>query len=39
MSTIVVVSKNNDRVIGADALTKYGSTKLKAGFTKIKEKL
>lgn len=39
MSTIVVVKKNNEIVIGADTLTKYGSTKFNANFTKNQSKI
>lgn len=39
MSTIVVVKKDNEIVIGADTLTKYGSTKLRASHTKNNSKI
>jgi ATP-dependent HslUV protease, peptidase subunit HslV len=39
MSTIVVVRKNNEVVIGADTLTKYGTTKLRAGYAKNQSKI
>jgi len=39
MSTIVVVKKNNEIVIGADTLTKYGYTKLRAGYAKNQSKI
>jgi len=39
MSTIVVAKKNKEIVIGGDTLIKYGSIKLKAGFTKDTSKI
>lgn len=39
MSTIVVVRKNDEIVIGADSLTKYGSTKLHASYSKDSTKI